>query len=73
MCLQVVESVDAMADDSVWFRLFSVNVRQAKAELTSRALVARHALQRWLQEQWHTSNSAQVARYEPRLCCDTKD
>lgn len=60
--LQVVEAVDTMADDSVWFRMFSVNVRQAKFELTSRALAARHALQRWVQEQWHASNTAQIAR-----------
>jgi maltodextrin utilization protein YvdJ len=50
-----------MADDSVWFRLFSVNLRQAKHELTSRALAARHALQRWVQEQWHASNTALIA------------
>jgi aryl carrier-like protein len=58
---QVAEAVDAMADDSVRFRLFSVNLRQAKHELTSRALAARHALQRWVQEQWHASNTALIA------------
>jgi len=51
-----------MADDNVWFKLFSVNVRQAKFELTSRALAARHALQRWVQEQWHATNTAQISR-----------
>lgn len=58
----MVEAIDAMADDAVWCRLFSVNVRQAKFELTSRALAARHALQRWVQEHWHESNTAQIAR-----------
>lgn len=52
-----------MADDTVWFKLFSVNVRQAKFELTSRALAARHALQRWVQEQWYATNTAQISRY----------
>lgn len=66
--LQVVESVDAMADDTVRFRLFSINVRQAKSELMSQALTARHDLQRWMQEQWHTSNLAQITRYA-RQCC----
>lgn len=60
--VQVVEAVDTMADETVWFRMFSVNVRQAKFELTSRALAARHALQRWVQERWHASNTAQIAR-----------
>jgi hypothetical protein len=61
-----------MADDSVWFRLFSVNVRQAKFELTTRALAARHALQRWVMEQWHASNAAQIARWawtNAGTCC----
>ena len=61
--LQVVEAVDASVDDAVWFRFFSVNARQAKSELMSRALGSRHALQRWMQEQWHASNTAQIARW----------
>jgi hypothetical protein len=59
----MADAVDAMADDFVRFRMFSVTVRQAKFELMSRALAARHALQRWVQEQWHASNTAQIARY----------
>lgn len=61
-CLQMADAVDAMADDFVRFRMFSVTVRQAKFELMSRALAARHALQRWVQEQWQASNTAQIAR-----------
>lgn len=61
-CPQMADAVDAMADDFVRFRMFSVTVRQAKYELMSRALAARHALQRWVQEQWHARNTAQITR-----------
>jgi hypothetical protein len=53
-----------MADDAVCFRLASVNVRQAKFALLSRALAARHALQAWVQEQWHAANVSHIAGFE---------
>lgn len=60
--LQLAKSVDAKSDDAVWFRLVAVDVAQAKAALVAQALAARQALQNWVQEQWHSSNQAIVAR-----------
>uniref|UniRef100_A0A383V949 AAA+ ATPase domain-containing protein n=1 Tax=Tetradesmus obliquus TaxID=3088 RepID=A0A383V949_TETOB len=62
--LQLAKSVDAKSDDAVWFRLVAVDVAQAKAALVAQALAARQALQNWVQEQWHSSNQAIVARFE---------
>lgn len=64
---QVADAVDAMAEDTVWFRLVSVNTRQAKAALMSKALATRHALQAWLQAQWHAGNVQQVAAFEAMI------
>lgn len=59
---QLAKSIDAKSDDAVWFRLVAVDVGQAKSALMSQALTARKALQNWIQQQWHTSNQAAVAK-----------
>jgi maltodextrin utilization protein YvdJ len=61
--LQLAKSVDAKSDNAVWFRLVAVDVTQLKAALVAQALTARQALQNWVQEQWHSSNQAVVARW----------
>lgn len=60
--LQMAKNIDNKSELQVWFKLMVVDCTHAKSALMERALSARHALQTWVQEEWHASNQAAIDR-----------
>jgi dynein heavy chain len=56
-------AVAAKSESLVRFKLMAVDVAGAQAELQSRALAARCALQAWVEAQLHAANGAVVGRF----------